>query len=392
MTSTVHPHRRVLICGAGIAGLTLASLLQRAAWCVTLIEIAPEPRGPEYMIDFFGPGFDAAEQMDLLLLLEAINQPIARLTFRARDGAISASLDYAKVRRDGLRGGHFNVLHGELQQVLRRRAEDDGVSPRFGMSIASMQAHEHSVDVAFNDGSRAAFDLVIGADGVRSRVRSLAFGPGNGFTRFLGYDMAACVVDEPALAAELSGEFATLSVPGRQVGLCPIGGGRLGAFFLYGAKPRAKRSRQRIRSELLRQFDDFGWYIPRLLAACLNHAEIFSDAVTQIEMPHWVNHRVTLVGDACGAVSLVAGQGASLAMSGAFTLARLLDDGANIDGALAAYERTFRPVVRRRQRSGRRMARWVLPDTQWRLALRDSFLKAAALPGVARLAARSLIG
>ena len=123
MTSTVHPHRRVLICGAGIAGLTLASLLHRAAWSVMLIEIAPEPRGPGYMIDFFGPGYDAAEQMDLLLLLEAIHHPIARLTFRSRDGAVKASLDYAVLRREGFKGRRFNFRRGELEQVLRRRAD-----------------------------------------------------------------------------------------------------------------------------------------------------------------------------------------------------------------------------------------------------------------------------
>ena len=394
MTSTVHPHRRVLICGAGIAGLTLASLLHRAAWSVMLIEIAPEPRGPGYMIDFFGPGYGAAEQMDLLLLLEAIHHPIARLTFRSRDGAVKASLDYAVLRREGFKGRHFNFLRGELEQVLRRRAEDDGVSTRFGVSIASIQTHEDSVDVVFDNGSRAAFDLVIGADGVRSRVRSLAFGPGNDFTRFLGCEMAACVIDEPVLATAVNDEFATLSVPGRQVGLYPISDGRLGAFFLYRdrAISTTNRSRQETAGALQRQFDDFGWYIPAALASCGSDGEIFSDSVTQIEMPRWVNRRVTLVGDACGAVSLVAGQGASLAMSGALMLARLLDDGANIDGALAAYERAFRPIVSRRQRAGRRMARWFLPDTQWRLALRDGFLKAAGLPGVARLAARSLVG
>jgi 2-polyprenyl-6-methoxyphenol hydroxylase-like FAD-dependent oxidoreductase len=344
------------------------------------------------MIDFFGAGYDAAEAMDLLLLLEAIHHPIAHLTFRDRDGHLKASLDYATVRRYAFNGRHFNFLRGELEHVLRRRAEDDGVSPCFGTSIASMRLHERGVDVELDNGAHAAFDLVVGADGVRSRVRSLAFGPANGFARFLRCDTAAYVIDDARLAAMVSEEFAVLTEPGRQVGLYPIGEGRVATFFLYRTpSTMAQSSRDRICAELHGRYGDFGWHIPPALSACGADEEIFYDAVTQIEMPRWVERRVTLVGDACGAVSLVAGQGASLAMSGAFRLARLLGAGEDIDAALVTYERMLRPVIAHRQQAGRRLARWLLPDTGWRLALRDGVLKAAALPGVARFAARSLV-
>jgi len=394
--SRQRPHRqqpRVLISGAGIAGLTLASLLHRAGWAVTLIEIAPEPRGPGYMIDFFGPGYDAAEEMDLLLLLEAIHHPIARLTFRNRVGRVKASFDYATLRRSAFKGRHFNFLRGELERVLRRRAEDDGVVPCFGTSISSMHPRARSVDVELDNGAHATFDLVVGADGIWSRVRSLAFGPTSNFTRFLGCDTAAYVIDDAGLAAIVNEEFATLTVSGRQVGLYPLGDGRLATFLLYRTSSTTTRlSRDRICAELERRYGDFEWHIPAALRACDAAEELFFDAVAQIDMPRWVTQRVTLVGDACGAVSLIAGQGASLAMAGALRLARSLGTGDDVDAALATYEGTLRPIVAQRQRAGRRLARWFLPDTRWRLAVRDGILRAAALPGIARIATRSLVG
>ncbi len=89
---------------------------------------------------------------------------------------------------------------------------------------------------------------------------------------------------------------------------------------------------------------------------------------------------MTLIGDAAYAVSLVAGQGASLAMAGAYLLSQELCAQYQIDAALQHYEQRFKPVIERVQMSGRRTASWIAPRTEWQIRLRNAGLKVAQLP------------
>jgi 2-polyprenyl-6-methoxyphenol hydroxylase-like FAD-dependent oxidoreductase len=95
-------------------------------------------------------------------------------------------------------------------------------------------------------------------------------------------------------------------------------------------------------------------------------------------MPAWSIGRVVLVGDACGCVSLVAGQGASLAVTGAYILAEELGAAqGDTAAALARYEGRLRPTVEKRQIAGRRLARWFVPDGRTRLVVRDAAMRIA---------------
>src|SRR4051812_44696013 len=101
---------KILIVGAGIAGLTLAERLQRLDHEVELVEVAPHLRAGGYMIDFFGPGHDVAERMGLLPALSAIHYPFSRLSFVDPDGHELWGLDYARTRQLWFGGRHFNFL------------------------------------------------------------------------------------------------------------------------------------------------------------------------------------------------------------------------------------------------------------------------------------------
>jgi 2-polyprenyl-6-methoxyphenol hydroxylase-like FAD-dependent oxidoreductase len=114
-------------------------------------------------------------------------------------------------------------------------------------------------------------------------------------------------------------------------------------------------------------------------------------------MPRWHRGRVVLLGDSCSAVSLLAGQGASLAVAGAHVLAEHLSPigstgTGEIGGALERYERCWRPVVEEKQRVGRNAARWFLPRTPTQLRVRRAVLALSAVPGIDRLVAGSLAG
>jgi 2-polyprenyl-6-methoxyphenol hydroxylase-like FAD-dependent oxidoreductase len=223
--------------------------------------------------------------------------------------------------------------------------------------------------------------VLVGADGVHSRVRELAFGPEDSFSRFLGYYSAAFIVDDPRMREGVGEAFYTLTVPKRQVAIYPISGGRLATFFIHKAEHLlGDFSPQMVREELHRAYGGMGWIVPELLKRCSQgESELYFDEVAQIEMPTWSRGRVVLVGDACGCVSLLAGQGASMAMCGAYTLAEELggaqEGKEDIVAALARYEGKLRPPVEKRQKAGRRLARWFVPEDHTRLVVRDAVMR-----------------
>jgi 2-polyprenyl-6-methoxyphenol hydroxylase-like FAD-dependent oxidoreductase len=109
-------------------------------------------------------------------------------------------------------------------------------------------------------------------------------------------------------------------------------------------------------------------------------------------MPRWSCGRVTLVGDACGAVSLLAGQGASLGLGGAYVLAEQLTAAPTVEAGLQRYEQIWRPLSTDRQAVGRRAARWFLPASRRQVRLRRVALKLARLPGLGRVVTTGIAG
>jgi 2-polyprenyl-6-methoxyphenol hydroxylase-like FAD-dependent oxidoreductase len=146
-------------------------------------------------------------------------------------------------------------------------------------------------------------------------------------------------------------------------------------------------------ARLRRVFTGLADPVDRVLALCPDDG--YDDVVGQAVVPAWHEGTTVLLGDACQAVSLLAGQGASLAIAGAALLTELVGpcrDAASVRTALAEYERRWRPLVEEKQAVGRRAAGTFLPETRRALLLRRVFLRAAALPGIDRLLARRLAG
>jgi 2-polyprenyl-6-methoxyphenol hydroxylase-like FAD-dependent oxidoreductase len=166
----------------------------------------------------------------------------------------------------------------------------------------------------------------------------------------------------------------------------PVRDKRIATLFLYKHDgPSADFSPDRAVVELSRKYAGMNWMIPRLAEVCAGHSNIYFDAVSQVVMPIWRKGRVVLIGDACYCVSLIAGQGASLAMAGAYVLQQELARSSNVPSALAAYEHKFRPVIERIQRSGRNLARWFVPDSSLRLKVRDLLLEKSTWPTIAAI-------
>lgn len=368
---------RILVSGAGIAGLTAAFWLNRSGHDLTIVEKSPALRDGGYMIDFVASGYDVSEKMGILDKLAEIHYPISRVSFLDGVGREKFSISYPAFRQL-FDNRHFNFMRGELERVLHSEIADT-VPIKFGTTIQSLTFEQKQVCAELSDGTSAYYDLVVGADGVHSRVRQLVFGEERGFERLLGYHTAAFILDQSPQSFALDNAFYTMTVPGRQFGVYPIRGDRVATFFIHKADwPIRDLSSNAAREELRRTYGDLKWIVPEILKGS-ESAEIYFDEVSQIEMPGWSHSSVVLVGDACQCVSLAAGQGASLAMAGGYLLAReIAKSPENIALALSQYEQEMKPAVWKKQRAGRRVVKWFFPDNRLRLAVRDSVMRLAA--------------
>ncbi len=377
--------RRVLISGGGIAGLTLAYWLRRRGMTPVVVEVAPQLRGGGYMIDFWGAGFDVAERMGIVPQLAEVHHDIPALDFIDEAERVRSRFSFKDLR--ALLGGrHFSLLRSGLARVLHDQVKDD-VEIRFGTSIRALRPDEDGVEVDLVTGDvpcTERFDLVVGADGLRSATRRMLFGPDARFERYLGYYTASYTV---ANTTGKTGVFQSLSAPGRQVGLYSVGHDRFAAFFIFADEAHTVRRAPAEQHEALRRaFGALGWRTPGLLDAMESATDFYFDAVSQIDLPRWSLGRVGLVGDACQCVSLISGQGSALAMAGAYTLAgELAAQPSDPAAALARYEATLRPVIAWKQQQARRFASSFVPGSRLGIAARDGFVKLMFLPGVSKL-------
>lgn len=379
---------RALICGAGIAGLALAQRLSAHGWAVTVVERAPRPREQGYMIDFFGLGYDAAEAMGLLPRLRELAYPIEEVSYVDASGRRRAGIDYVRAARL-VDGRLLTLMRPDLERALREQVAPEA-ELRFGCTVGSLDLLPAGVRVVLTDSTVMEVDLLVGADGIHSSIRQMVFGDEAQFFRYLGFHTAAYVFDDPVIRRRIGSSYALTDTVDRAMGFYGLRDGRVAAFAVH-RDPVAVIPAD-TRAAMRRAYSSPGWVAPRALAACPPPCDLFYDLVAQVEVPQWHHGRVVLLGDACQAVSLLAGQGASLAVAGAYVLGEQLTAGGPVEDALSRYEQTWKPVVQAKQEAGRRSAQWFLPSSLLRLRLRRTALKLAAVPGADRIIGAGLVG
>ncbi|MCR6672025.1 FAD-dependent monooxygenase [Devosia ginsengisoli] len=228
---------KAIISGAGIAGLSTAIALGRAGWAVTLLEKAASLRAGGYMLDFFGPGYEAADDLGGIAALKAHARGVDKVDFVNGTGRIGSQMDYEQI--GAAAGGKlFPILRGDIEQILHDALPDSAVV-RYASEITSLNNSDKGVGVVLADGGSLEADLLVGADGIHSAVRHLVFGPEERFLRYLGFHTAAYFFDSPAVADMLAGDFKMMAIKDRMVGLYEVDPGRIMAFFVIRDDGRA---------------------------------------------------------------------------------------------------------------------------------------------------------
>ena len=358
---------RVLISGAGIAGPTLAYWLVRRGFEVTVVERARGRRSSGSPVDVRGGAVAVAERMGIMGRLRAVATRVPGLTILTGSGRRIGPVALGRPA-----GDEVEVLRTDLAAALHDATRDDAEFV-FGDAIAGLRQDAGGVDVTFERAAPRRYDLVVGADGLHSGVRALAFGPEDGCVRHLGLYIATLRFGEPAAEP---GAVLLHNRPGRLVAMHPARGDSGVAFIFRGpAVPGLDhRDTERHKRIVLDAYGDGGWELPgvpdpldRLRAA----SDLYFDGVSRVRLPSWSRGRVALVGDAAATVSLF-GDGSSLALTGAYTLAEALAASpGDHAGALRAYEATHRPRALARQRGYRVSAAFLVPATAAGIAARD---------------------
>ncbi|MET8000259.1 FAD-dependent monooxygenase [Nonomuraea glycinis] len=364
---------KVLISGASIAGPALAYWLDRYGCDVTVVEKAPALRTGGQAVDFKG-----VTHRTVLARMGILEEVRRRQTGGSDQVIVDANGRRLAVMPGEFTGGEIEIPRGDLAALLFERTAHT-CEYVFGDSISSLIQTGDGVRVTFERAAPRTFDLVVGADGIHSNVRRLAFGPEEAYVRFLGHYYALAQID--------AGEGGQMyNEPGRMVAL---GGPKAPSFFVFASEPLDydRYDVEQQRRILLDAYRGGGWRIPEVLAKVAQAPDVYLDSISRVELDRYAEGRVVLLGDAAYGNTL-GGFGTGLAVVGAYVLAgELAAARGDHRAGFAGYESAFRGYAKvARQGSA---GPFLAPGTRARITMRNwVFKRRLLLRGMLRMTDR----
>jgi 2-polyprenyl-6-methoxyphenol hydroxylase-like FAD-dependent oxidoreductase len=392
MNKNTTSRQRALVVGLGISGAASALRLHRAGWDVVVLEKAAERRRGGYFVALFGTGIAAAERLGIA---DAVPD-------RADPDGVTYDIDRTGRRRPGL--GYGN-LPGQTHLVVRGDIEDaaftalpDEVEIRYSTVPVAVDQYSDGVDVQIRDLNTETttierFDLVVGADGLRSTVRRLAFEPEQNRIHRLGYMIAAYSLPEPVPGFRQQ-DGLIMAEPGRSVWVFSFTNRPPTVLFSYRTDDvDAEFTRPAIDSLRAAYGPEptgstLGWLLDQFETA----PDYLFDSAEQVHLDHWHRGRVVLVGDAAWCLTLYSGMGASTGLAGADLLGTMLERHPHdVPRALQDWEEHLRPFIDHHLRSGVSMRSFFTPADRTEHLLRSLTTKLSRLPIAGKLLAKTKI-
>jgi 2-polyprenyl-6-methoxyphenol hydroxylase-like FAD-dependent oxidoreductase len=337
------PSRRAEVVGAGIAGLAAGTALARHGWSVRIHERGAELRELGAGISLRENGLQALEALGILERAVAGGERITAWDLRdERLRVLSASAldDHSRF---------YCVTRPALHRALAEAAAEAGAEVMLGSTVVDASP---AGTIRLADGSQAAADLVVGADGIGSTVRGAVGIPGR--VRDLEYLSYRTLL--PRMSGDPAGSFPGFWSGTRRMAVAGCGPGHVYAFLFCRPDDRAARALPTAHGEWARSFPHLRGLVERI-----DFREHWR-GIHEVACPRWSTGRVVLVGDAAHAMAPTLGQAACIAMHCGVALAQSLDEGPDIASAAERWEAAQRPMVDATQRYGRAyvqmMTRW----------------------------------
>lgn len=352
------PH--AVISGAGIAGPALAHQLTARGWTVTVVERFPQRRNEGQNVDVRGAAREVIRLMGIDNDVRAANTGEVGMRFKTADGSQVAAFPISAPGGNDGPTAELEILRGELSRILIEHTIDR-TDYRFSTQIADVTDHGDHVTTTLHDGTAIDADLLVIAEGLRSRSR-----------RFV----------TPAEVTDLGMYFAYATIPrddaddrwwnwqhateSRTVHLRPDNLGTTRAILTFMSDVRGLEELDHADqiTILRRTFAGIGGAAPRVLAELGGGAPMYFSAVGQLRNQLWSKGRIALLGDAASCNATFGGAGTSLALIGAYILAGELFGANDIRSALARYQLLMRPFVDAAPYVRPRMLRLANPRTR----------------------------
>lgn len=356
-----------VIIGAGVAGLAAAWWLDRAGWRSLVVERASSLREKGYMLGLSGLGFETAGRMGLHEALDVCSYAIDENVYKDSQGRELLRLRY----RDFIRDLPFMaVRRSDLVRVLFD-ALPETATVRFETTVADFRNVDDHVAVTLSNGETINADLMIGADGFRSKTRQKLFGPDDACLAPLGYSFAVYDVDAPR---SFESDFLSYAEPGHLAEYYVLHDGQLAAMHVWRNEMAGQAGNG------FGQLEDVCRKSHPEVRAILERAETTGavpmiDTLTMVELPEWSKGRVLLLGDAAHCLTLVSGQGAGMALASAEMLGNALMSAPDLASALARHEAALRPIINRLQARSRKMASVFIPRGKFAFHLRNAVMR-----------------
>ena len=325
---------RILIVGAGIAGLALAAGLERHGITPTVVEVqtASLSRGLALMLTsnatlglrrlgLDGTVIERGRVLEHIVQTGASGNPIDQHDFRPANHRYAPTLG---ITRDALIDGLASAVRAPIN---------------YATTVVSAGDSASTVDVAFSDGTRATFDLVVGADGLHSAVRKLIYP--NICPMYRSFCAWRTVMDCP----DGDAVFRIRSRPGCLLGSFQVGTDLVYAFLLAHHAEAPALSRHEHLDRFKELASAFPGTIPSLIQQQQDPAQVIFVPVQEVETPTYHQGRILLIGDAAHAFPPLLAQGAAMALEDAAALAEVLGETSDIDEVLRGYESRRRPRV-----------------------------------------------